>query len=228
MLRAVDLTVARGGRVVLDRVSLDVPPGRIIGLLGPSGSGKTTLVRVLALLDKPRTGHVEIDGQVVTGTRFQVPAELRRRIGLVLQHPRRAVDPRLTLAKIIGEPLRSVGVRDPAGRVGEVADLVQLGRHLLNRLPSEVSDGQLQRATLARALVGEPSYLLLDEATAALDAASTAMFVQVVRDAREVHGLGVLTVGHDRELFDVWCDEVHHLMSAHSLAVGSRARGQGR
>lgn len=211
MLRAVDVTIARGGRVVLEGVDLEVHQGRILGLLGPSGSGKTSLVRVLALLDRPRSGHVELDGQVVTGTRFQVPAGLRRRIGLVLQHPRRAVDPRLTVGEIIAEPLLAAGVRRPDAQVGEVADLVQLSRHLLPRRPDEVSDGQLQRATLARALVGQPRYLLLDEATASLDAASTAMFAQVVRDAREVQDLGVLTVGHDRELFEAWCDEVADL-----------------
>lgn len=211
MLKVVGVTVARGGQVVLRDVSLDVHRGRILGLLGPSGSGKTSLVRVLALLDRPVSGHVELDGKVVTGTRFQVAPELRRRIGLVLQHPRRAVDPRLTVGETIAEPLRAAGVRRADVRVGEAADLVQLGRHLLSRRPDEVSDGQLQRATLARALVGQPRYLLLDEATASLDAASTAMFVQVVRDAREAHDLGVLTVGHDRELFEVWCDEVRQL-----------------
>jgi peptide/nickel transport system ATP-binding protein len=217
VLRAVDVTIARGGRVILEGVDLEVHQGRILGLLGPSGSGKTSLVRVLALLDQPRSGHVELDGRVVTGTRFRVPAELRRRIGLVLQHPRRAVDPRLTVGEIIAEPLLAAGVRRPDARVGEVADLVQLGRHLLPRRPDEVSDGQLQRATLARALVGQPRYLLLDEATASLDAASTAMFAQVVRDAREVQDLGVLTVGHDRELFDAWCDMVTDLRSLTGL-----------
>lgn len=213
MLSAVDVSAGYGPEPVLAGVTLHLPVGEVVGVAGPSGCGKTTLVRVLALLHPPSSGHVELDGEVVRGTRHQVPSALRRRIGLVLQHPRESVDPRLTLADTLAEPLRAAGARRPevAERVREVAQLVDLDPGLLARRPHEASDGQLQRVSLARALVLRPSSLLLDEATAMLDAATTAGFVRLVDRVRAVHPMGVLTVAHDRPLLTAWCDRVHDL-----------------
>jgi len=119
------------------------------------------------------------------------------------------VDPRATLRQIMTEPLHATGrsAQAPAA-VAELAERVGLTPELLDRAPHEVSDGQLQRACLARALVLRPRYLLCDEMTAMVDASTTAALVGVVRAEVTERGVGVLAISHDEELLDVWADRV--------------------
>lgn len=200
----------RRGHAVVDALDVHVEPGRVLGLAGPSGCGKSTLVRMLALLHDPWRGVVCVDGTAVPRTRHRAPAALRRRIGVVFQQPRSAADPRLTLEEILTEPLRAGGERDRAvlaARAEDLCDRVGLTRDLRTRRPHEVSDGQLQRACLARALATGPDYLLCDEMTAMLDASTTAALVAVI-GAEVGRGLGVLTVSHDEPLLAAWAEEV--------------------
>jgi peptide/nickel transport system ATP-binding protein len=200
----------RRGHAVVDRLDVDVEPGRVLGVAGPSGCGKSTLVRMLALLHDPWRGVVAVDGTPVPRMRHRAPAALRRRIGVVFQQPRAAADPRLTLEQVLTEPLRAGGERDAgvlAARAEELSDRVGLTRDLRGRRPHEVSDGQLQRACLARALATGPDYLLCDEMTAMLDASTTAALVGLIGE-EVARGLGVLTVTHDEPLLAAWADEV--------------------
>ncbi|MEV0730096.1 ATP-binding cassette domain-containing protein [Polymorphospora sp. NPDC050346] len=211
MLTAKGITAGyRRGRPVLSGTDIEVAPGEIVGLAGPSGCGKSTLVRVLALLQRPWAGTVTVDGTEVRRFRYAAPRAARTAIGVVFQSPRRSVDPRLCLRDVVAEPLRATG-RGDAARVAEVTELVGLTTDLLGRLPHEVSDGQLQRACLARALVLRPRYLICDEMTAMLDASSTAGLVQAVRAVTADEGLGVLAVSHDEDLLAVWAGRVVRL-----------------
>ncbi|MBF5028572.1 ATP-binding cassette domain-containing protein [Micromonospora sp. ANENR4] len=215
-LAAYQVSVAYGGRGVLDRVELHIAPGETVGLRGPSGSGKSTLARVLALLHAPDGGHVTIDGKRVGGVRHRLPAELRTRVAILFQSPRAATDPRLSLADIVAEPLRATGTprEQAAARAAELADLVGLTPDLLTRRPHAVSDGQLQRACLARALVHRPDYLLCDEATAMLDASTQAHVAAVVGDYQRRQGAGVLVITHDPALMARWATRVVDLPAA--------------
>ncbi|MEU0666220.1 ATP-binding cassette domain-containing protein [Streptomyces lavendulocolor] len=187
--------------------SLTIAPGEAVGLLGPSGCGKSTLARVAALLHRPDAGRVAVDGREVRGWRHRAPRDLRTAIGVVFQQPRMSADPRLRLRDLIAEPLRATGRRAEADeRVAELARTAGLTSDLLGRRPHEVSDGQLQRACLARALVLRPRWLVCDEMTAMLDASTTAALVAVVEAYRHEHGAGLLAVGHDRVLLERWCD----------------------
>lgn len=200
-LRADAVTRGFDGRPVLDRVSLEIAPGETVGLQGPSGAGKSTLARLLAGLLAPQAGRVTCDGVVPAGR-----GRLTGTLGMLFQSPRRSCSPRMRLGDLIAEPIRAAG--GPVGeRVGRLAAEAGLTEDLLGRLPGQVSEGQLQRAALARALAGEPRYLICDEATAMLDALTTASVVRVLRRRAEA-GLGVLAISHDPELLAVWADRI--------------------
>ncbi len=209
MLSATAITAGYHPRQpVITDISLVVEPGATIGLAGPSGSGKSTLARVLSLLHKPFSGTVTIDGAVVEGFRYRAPRQYRTRIGVLFQQPRLSVDPRMTLRQVIAEPSRANGKTD---RVDDLAELVALTPDLLDRRAHEVSDGQLQRACLARALALRPAYLVCDEMTTMLDASTTAALVAVIRDYQKESKAGVLAISHDMQLLDRWADEVRQL-----------------
>ncbi|MGD9529991.1 ABC transporter ATP-binding protein [Pseudonocardia sp.] len=200
-----DVVAGYGSAPVLEGVGIEVRGGETVGLAGPSGCGKTTLGRVLALLHRPDAGTVEIDGAPVPGFRHRASRGLRTRVGMVFQQPRLAIDPRMTLRATIAEPLRAN--RLPV-QVAEIAERVGLTPDLLGRRPHEVSDGQLQRAGLARALVLRPAYLLCDEMTTMLDASTTATLVGVIREYQADTGCAVLAVSHDGVLLGRWADRI--------------------
>ncbi|MGW8767280.1 ABC transporter ATP-binding protein [Streptomyces sp. NPDC055815] len=208
MLELDSLTAGYEPRTPVFRgASLALAPGESVGLLGPSGCGKSTLARVAALLHRPDAGRLVLDGTEVRAWRHRAPREQRTAVGVVFQQPRTAADPRLTLTELIAEPLRATGRRaEAAARVAALAPAVGLTPDLLGRRPHEVSDGQLQRACLARALTLRPRWLICDEMTAMLDASTTAALVAAVETYRAETGAGLLAVGHDRVLLNRWCD----------------------
>ena len=191
----------RGAAPVLRDLSLALQAGTTTAVTGPNGAGKSTLCRVVAGLVAPARGTVEVAGRPV------VPGHPAHGVAMLFQSPRRSVSPRMTLRQVIAEPLELR--RRPAARtrrvVDAMADAVGLTPDLLRRRPAAVSDGQLQRAALGRALIGEPQVLLADEVTAMLDPATTASVVALLRERVE-EGLTVLTISHDAELLARWCD----------------------
>jgi peptide/nickel transport system ATP-binding protein len=200
------------GRPVVRDVDLDVRPGEVTGLRGPSGCGKSTLARVVALLHRPDAGEVTVDGVPVRGWRHRAPRDLRTRIALLFQQPRLSVDPRLSLRAIVAEPLVANGYRRGlAARVEELTAAVGLTGELLDRRPYAVSDGQLQRACLARALALRPRYVVCDEMTSMLDASTTASLVSVLETYRAEYDAGVLAISHDEALLDRWASRVQVL-----------------
>lgn len=193
-LRCENVTYRHPGadRPVLDGLDLAVEPGHILAVTGPSGVGKTTLGRLMAGLLTPDSGTITCDGRPVGPRRGRLP----RWTALLAQDPLSAADPRHTLGRMISLPARLAGKSiDVAAAAAEVG----LGPELLERLPEQVSGGQLQRACLARALAQQPSYLIADEATAHLDPDSTQVIAMVLRRRAE-RGLGILAITHDHQL----------------------------
>ena len=204
MLRAAEVTYSYAGKPVLEEVNLTIERGELVGLIGPSGSGKTTLARLLSGRFVPASGKITIDGDpIVTGRDRR-----RSRIALVSQSPRDACNLRWTLREIIAEPLLIAGERNREV-IGEIvedhAKRAMLEKELLDRRPAEVSDGQLQRACLARATVMDPAFLICDEPTSMLDPIATAKIVEMLRETVR-RDRGVLFISHDHRLLAACAD----------------------
>jgi len=212
MLSADSITKSFGGVRAVEHASLTLAPGERLGLVGPSGSGKSTLAQILALLLTPDDGAVTIDGRRAEGWGVRAPRSLRHRVQLVFQAPRQSVDPRLRVGDAILEPLRASGLG--AGDVAAAAARVGLTPDLLERFPHEVSEGQLQRACLARALIVRPRYLICDELSSMLDVSTQAALLEAIADEQKQGELGVLLITHDQVLADTWCDVVVDIRSA--------------
>lgn len=215
-LRAMHVTWARSGRRVLDDVSLEPEPGTMVGLLGPNGSGKSSLLRLLAGLDRPDSGRVELDGAPVTTLRRRV---LARRIALVDQHADTDLD--LTVRDVVrlGRiPHRSVLGADPGAdaavrRALAATRLDGKADHLWHTL----SGGERQRTQIARALAQEPTELLLDEPTNHLDIAHQLEILTLV-DALDIT---VVVALHDLNLAAMFCDRLLVLSEGAVVAAGA-------
>lgn len=177
----------------LDGVSLQVPRGEFLTLLGPSGCGKTTLLMAIAGFTTPSAGHILLDGTPID----HLPPE-RRNFGMVFQGY--ALFPHLSVAENVAFPLRVRGMAkaEITARVRQALDTVQLGR-FADRMPRQLSGGQQQRAALARALVFEPSLVLLDEPLSALDKNLRADLQTELKDLHRRVGVTFLYVTHDQQ-----------------------------
>jgi iron(III) transport system ATP-binding protein len=191
-LRLRGLSKSFGDVVAVDGVDLDVEPGATCALLGPSGCGKTTTLRLIAGLEAPDAGSIEIGGETVSTAKRSLPPE-RRRIGMVFQDY--ALFPHLDVAGNVGYGL---GRQPDRVRVDEMLTTVGLGG-LGNRHPHQLSGGQQQRVALARALIAEPRAVLLDEPFSNLDAGLRERVREEVRAILQAQGVTSVFVTHDQE-----------------------------
>ena len=185
----------RYGQVeALSDLTLDVADGEILLIVGPSGCGKSTALRLIAGLETPDQGEIEISGQVVAGSRW-VPPE-QRGVGMVFQDY--ALFPHMTVAQNVAFGLQRWPRASRAPRVAEVLELVNLGRHA-QRYPHELSGGEQQRVAIARALAAKPHLLLLDEPLSNLDAELRAEMRVELRRVLKTAGITGIMVTHDQE-----------------------------
>jgi D-methionine transport system ATP-binding protein len=214
---------ARGADVVaLDGIDLAVPKGAIHGIVGRSGAGKSTLIRCLTVLERPTSGTVSVDGEVLSDLPESRLRTARRRIGMVFQHVN-LLDSR-TIAANVAYPLEVAGMprAERVARVAELLELVGLGDRG-DAFPAQLSGGQKQRVGIARALATEPAVLLCDEPTSALDSATTRQILALIRDLRDRLGITVLLITHEMAVVREICDSVTLL--EHGRVVESGAVG---
>ncbi|HJV99187.1 MAG TPA: ABC transporter ATP-binding protein [Arthrobacter sp.] len=188
-----------GSLKALDDVSLTVRAGRMVSLVGPSGSGKSSLLAAAASLVRPTRGSVVIDGRETIGLGDKELTALRRdKVGIVFQQPN--LLPSLTAAEqlIIGDHLRGKPLRAARAKAAELLDVVGVGSSA-GRRPHQLSGGQRQRVNIARALMGEPRILLVDEPTAALDHERSESIVRLLRRVTDDFQVATLMVTHDTE-----------------------------
>ncbi len=190
-------------------VDLTVRTGSSVGIIGESGSGKSTLARLLLGLDQPTSGVVEVGGHAVdAGASARELRWLRRAMGVVLQDPYGSLDPRMSVGRIVGEPLWALGIGgDRRQRVREVLARVGLPG-VEHRYPHEFSGGQRQRIALARAIVHRPQILVGDEPLSALDVTVRAQILELLNRIRREEGLTLIMISHDIGVVQNVCDEV--------------------
>ncbi len=191
------------GRTVLravDGVSLAIPAGTTLGLVGESGCGKSTLGRLLIRLVPSTAGRIRFEGLDITALHGSALRPARRATGIVFQDPYGALNPRMTIERIVMEPLLIHGARaDAAARavVAEMLHTVGLPARAAGRYPHEFSGGQRQRVGIARALILRPRFLVCDEPVSALDVSVQAGIVNLLQDLQAELGVAMLFIAHD-------------------------------
>lgn len=178
---------------IIDNFELTIPPGERVGLKGPSGRGKTTLCRLLAGYERPKQGQVLLDGKPVSEYRGACPVQM------VWQHPETAADPLLKLKETMAE----------AGGIDKrLVEKLHIEREWMERYPSELSGGELQRFCLARALRPETKILLCDEITAMLDLVTQAQIWEFLLEESRRREMGMLVVSHSEALLEKVCTRI--------------------
>ena len=205
--------------VALDAVSLEVARGEIFGVVGQSGAGKSTLIRTVNLLERPDSGTVTVDGRELTALGDTDLRAARRSIGMIFQHfnllSSRTVRGNVELALEIA----GVHSKERARRSSEILDLVGLADKAA-AYPSQLSGGQKQRVGIARALASQPSVLLSDEASSALDPETTRSILQLIKTINAELGLTVLLITHEMDVVKTICDSAALLESGRIVEGG--------
>ena len=219
LLKVTGLTVGYGATdsegmplipVVRD-VDFAIRQGEALGVIGESGCGKSTLARAISGLTRPARGTVELGGKTLGPGLAQRSREELREIQFVFQMADTALNPRVTIAEIIGRPLTfffGMKGEERERRVRELLDLTHLPANVMNRYPGDLSGGQKQRVNLARALAAKPRLLLCDEVTSALDTLVGAAILDLLAELRKELGLTTMFISHDLKTIRAICDNV--------------------
>ena len=184
----------------VDDVSLTIKRGETLGLVGESGCGKSTVGRTILRLYEPTSGRVVFDGQDITALNQNELRPLRRRMQMVFQDPYASLNPRHSVGRIVGEPLRVHGIsgkKDTAKRVRELLEVVGLPADAASRYPHEFSGGQRQRIGLARSLSLNPDFIVCDEPVSALDVSIQAQIINLLENLQADFELTYLFIAHD-------------------------------
>jgi len=193
-----DRTVAHVRAV--DGVSFELPEGQTLGLVGESGSGKSTTAYAVLQLLRPTAGSVRFAGRQLTTLRGEELRLARREMQIVFQDPYASLNPRMTVGRIVAEPLQTHGIGNRRSRRAAVAHLLELvgfDPAYTNRYPHEFSGGQRQRIGIARALALNPKLIVCDEPVSALDVSIQAQILNLLKDLQRDLGLTYLFIAHD-------------------------------
>jgi peptide/nickel transport system ATP-binding protein len=198
-----DLKVFYGRKEVVHGVSFDVAKAEVVALVGESGSGKTTISRCVGGLHKQWTGELTFEGRPLGHGSRSRSTEDRKRIQYIFQNPYLSLNPRLTIAQIVGRPMELFGIakgKAARDRVVELLDAVALGPTVLDLQTNRLSGGERQRVAIARALAAEPDLLVCDEITSALDVSVQGSIVALLEDLRKTRQISMLFVTHNLAL----------------------------
>ncbi|WP_326821011.1 ATP-binding cassette domain-containing protein [Streptosporangium sp. NBC_01639] len=226
LLRVRNLVKTFEGRRVLDDVSFDMMPGEVLGLVGESGSGKSTTARCVARLTEPDSGRVELGGRDVLAAGRKELRSFRREMQMVFQDPYSSLNPRMTVAELLEEPLAVHGLepdrRRRRDRAAALLETVSMSAEHLDRYPRSFSGGQRQRIAIARALAVEPRLLICDEPISSLDVSVQAQVLNLLRDLRRRLNLSILFIAHDLAVVYYLCDRIAVMEQGRLAEIGTR------
>jgi oligopeptide transport system ATP-binding protein len=195
----------------VDGVSFDVKRGETLGLVGESGCGKSTTGRTILQLYKPTSGAVTFDGTNLVTLKGEQMRQMRRKMQMIFQDPYASLNPRMTVAQLVGEPLMvhsAATGSEITERVAHLLELVNLNPAFATRYPHEFSGGQRQRIGVARALALQPSFIICDEPISALDVSIQAQVVNLLEELQEQFNLTYLFIAHDLSMVKHISDRV--------------------
>ncbi len=182
-------------------ISFDIGPGETLGIVGESGCGKSTLARGVLNLIPAQAGSIQWLGQELSGASASMWHSVRRDMQMIFQDPLASLNPRMTIAQIIAEPLRThypaMQNEEVTAKVAEMMQQVGLAQHHINRYPHEFSGGQCQRIGIARALILRPKLVICDEPVSALDVSIQAQIINLLKDLQQSMGLSLIFIAHD-------------------------------
>jgi len=206
-------------------VSFKLEKGKTLAIVGESGSGKSTLARILTLIDRQTSGELYIDGQPIDIARTGVTREMRRKVQMVFQNPYGSLNPRQKIGDVLGEPLllnTAMPAAERRDRAMEMLKKVGLGSEHYNRYPHMFSGGQRQRIAIARALMLNPSLLVLDEPVSALDLSVQAQILNLLADLQDEFQLTYVFISHDLSVVRYIADDVMVMYLGEVVEYGSR------
>jgi oligopeptide transport system ATP-binding protein len=195
----------------VDGLNFDIYRGETLGLVGESGCGKSTTGRTILQLHRATEGSVEYNGTELTTLKGRSLRQMRREMQIIFQDPYASLNPRMTISRIVAEPLLVHGIGSEKERqikVEELLERVGLNPYFANRYPHEFSGGQRQRIGVARALALSPSFIVADEPISALDVSIQAQVVNLLQDLQDELGLTYLFIAHDLSMVRHICDRV--------------------
>jgi peptide/nickel transport system ATP-binding protein len=222
-LRLTDVAASYGRREVVHSVSLSLAAHECLALVGESGSGKTTIARAVAGLHTAWTGTISLGGAELAVSARRRSGDARRRIQYIFQNPYGSLNPRRTVGQIVGQPLKvfgTAGGRDAARRVAQMLERVSLTSGYSRRYPDQLSGGERQRVAIARALVCDPTVLICDEVTSALDVSVQAAIVELLGNLQRDLGLSMLFITHNLPLVRSVAQRVAVLSEGRIVEVG--------
>lgn len=196
----------------VDGISLSINSGETFGLVGESGCGKSTLGRLLLRLIEPTSGECIVNGENIYSLKEAQLRKLRKDIQIIFQDPYASLNPKMTVGKIIGEPLKIYNIipneKEREERVKELLETVGLSRDHYGRYPHEFSGGQRQRISIARALALKPKLIVCDEAVSALDVSVRSQILNLLKDLQEKFNLTYIFISHDLSVVKYICDRI--------------------
>jgi peptide/nickel transport system ATP-binding protein len=211
VLQLKDLSKSYGHGDIFSGISFDVESGKTVGLFGQSGSGKSTLGRCIMRLESPSSGRILMQGMNLAKIRPGKLRELRPSFQMIFQHPEVSLNPRMTLAESVAEPLmvhRGIGIDEALQRIAPLISRVGLRDEHLARYPHQVSGGEVQRAVLSRIFSLKPKLVVADEATSMLDVSVQAQVLRLMQDLQEETGVSYVFISHDPDVMGVMCEQV--------------------